>query len=197
VGLHARRRGRREARRDVHLLELPAHHPGLPPRASANDPPPRTIAGDATGLLEIEDIGYDEANDAIVVMDNHLTVRRFARTARGNIAPLTSLTVPNGTTAIAADNFNGELLVAATDAVAVYRFADDGQAAPVRTLSGITGAQGLLVDTDADQLFVLDDFGSMLHVFPRTASRAAAPLRTLNAAQGAFACEGFRMAICN
>src|SRR5471030_451451 len=81
--------------------------------------------------------------------------------------------------------------------VAVYRFADDGQAAPVRTLSGITGAQGLLVDTDADQLFVLDDFGSMLHVFPRTASRAAAPLRTLNAAQGAFACEGFRMAICN
>jgi len=49
--------------------------------ASANDQPLRTIAGDATELLGIQDIAYDEANDAIVVLDNDVTVRRFARTA--------------------------------------------------------------------------------------------------------------------
>jgi hypothetical protein len=171
------------------------------PRVAAGDAAPsRTIAGVGTGLRGVASIAVDETNDTVFAADPDGTVRRYALSfTDGNEAPLSSIDTGSQVLGgLAVDNANGELLVANETGIVAYHLADDGAATPIRSLNlPNRGAQQVLVDPVADELYVLDDFSQVIEVYPRTGSGNALPLRQIAAFSFAFQTTFSSMTFCN
>jgi DNA-binding beta-propeller fold protein YncE len=164
--------------------------------ASGNAAPKRTISGASTGLSSPFGIAIDTANNEIFVANDVLTnfdsITVYDRTASGNAAPKrtisgasTGLSSPFG---IAIDTANNEIFVANDvltnfDSITVYDRTASGNAAPKRTISGLStglySPKSLVVDTANNVIIVVNNAGSIT-VYNRTASGNAAPLRTIS-----------------
>jgi len=153
-------------------------------------------------------------NEVLVTNESSITV--YPRTANGNVAPLrtisgpaTGLIDPFG---LAMDVAHGEVLVANFGGLAgaeeegptpgritVYSRTANGDAAPLRTISGAaTGLQnprGLAVDTVNNQILVVNVDGNgtdgpphppTITVYSRTANGNIAPVRTISGAATAL-----------
>ncbi|MFN7942398.1 MAG: hypothetical protein U0X73_12435 [Thermoanaerobaculia bacterium] len=176
--------------------------------ASGDEPPLRSIAGPATDLAGALFVAADTAHGEIFAasccadasttgvtvheidgLANMVPLRRIAANAT------TTLVHPSG---VAVDPVHGELFVAnqsggsSGGTIAVFARTADGDALPLRTITG--GANGLalpvgvFVDLLHDELWVADYPPSpAILVFARGASGAATPLRTLAGAATAFA----------
>jgi DNA-binding beta-propeller fold protein YncE len=155
--------------------------------ASGAIPPLRMITGTLTGLGAANDgLVVDLLNDEIVVTNaNASTVRVFARTDGGDIAPKRPPLSTLNPIGIAVDAVNDELLVVSTN-LNVYARTATGSDAPQRTIVN-PAAQltwfGVAVDPVHDEIFVADRSSpNAIRVYARTASGTDLPLRTLTGA---------------
>ncbi len=112
--------------------------------------PQRTIMGAQTGLNNPADLAVDTVNNEIVVTNENLTITVYKRTDNGDVAPqrkitggLTQLFNPEG---VAIDTLKNEIFATNSafnpviNTVTVYKRTDNGDVAPLRTLSGaLTG----------------------------------------------------------
>ncbi len=120
------------------------------------------------------------------------SVSVFDASLNGNVTPqrkfgnLTNLYDPHG---IAVDTANNEIFVSNFaypnhSSITVYARTANGNAAPVRTISGnLTGLNapdGIAVDTLNNEIFVANYLGNSITVYGRTANGNAAPLRTIS-----------------
>ena len=126
----------------------------------------------------------NEIGDAITV---------YVRDANGDVKPLrtisgdkTGLSAPG---ALAVDTIHNEIVVVneggSSDvggSVTVYRRTDDGNVAPLRTISGdqtgLAGPEGLALDTVHNEIVVANS--QSITVYRRTDDGNAAPLRTIS-----------------
>lgn len=127
---------------------------------SGNVAPLRWIAGEATGLNSQLGVAVDAQNNELLVANSGAdSIAVFSRTASGNTAPVriisgasTGLGYPSG---ISVDTVNNEVLVAnygrgvanswgyGRSSITAYSRASVGNAAPLRTISGVsTGLWG-------------------------------------------------------
>ena len=178
--------------------------------ASGNAAPLRTISGGDTGLAQPLGLAVDTENNEVLVA-NASSITVYSRTADGNVAPLRTISGPStglmDPIGLAVDVAHGEVLVAnfgvapgSEEAphpglITVYSRLADGDAAPLRTISGAaTGLQnprGLTLDTVNDEVLVTNVGGNEIEgppqpptitVYRRTANDNAAPLRTIGGA---------------
>jgi len=160
--------------------------------ATGDAPPLRVIAGASTGLVRPVALALDSIHDELIVSDaGQAVVNVYARTATGDVAPVRVLAAdPAGLVVdgVAVDPAHGELMVirGAARELAVFPREATGAAPPLRVLVPTTpeGFSNVLLDAVADELILLDPgsgFAAQPAVlaYARTASGAAAPLRTL------------------
>lgn len=163
--------------------------------ADGNVAPIRLLQGPTSQIFLPMAVAVDTVHDELYVLGsggpNH--VRVYPRTANGDVGPLRSFTVaatePPFPRAMLYDPVHEEIYVTMADTIAgtsvlVYDRLATGTPAPLRRLAGsvtlLTYANSLALDTAHDELFVLQGFGTYaLHTFARTADGNVAPLRTL------------------
>jgi hypothetical protein len=176
--------------------------------ASGDEPPLRSISGPATDLAGALFVAADTAHGEIFAASCCVDAPTTGVTVHeidglGNMIPLrriaanatTTLVHPSG---VAVDPVHGELFVAnqsggsSGGSIVVFARAADGDALPLRTITG--GANGLalpvgvFVDALHDELWVADYPPSpAILVFARGASGPATALRTIAGATTAFA----------
>jgi DNA-binding beta-propeller fold protein YncE len=120
----------------------------------------------------------------------------FDASSSGNISPerkfgnLTGLYDPHG---IAVDTVNNEIFITNfaypdRSSITVYTRTANGNASPVRTISGnLTGLNapnGIAVDTANNEIFVANYLSNSINVYTRTAKGNTAPLRTISGLGG-------------
>jgi DNA-binding beta-propeller fold protein YncE len=163
--------------------------------ANGNVPPLRTIAGVATALDGPRAITVDVANNEILVTNSNARITVFAGTANGNAAPLRTISFPGPAEfgGIALDSLNNEVLVTRftiidryhfSTSVVVYERTAEGEAVPLRTISGdpagVLGPMiGIAVDSAKNELFVSYESSNSVAVYERTANGDIAPLRVI------------------
>jgi hypothetical protein len=161
----------------------------------------RTIAGSNTLLTQATALALDAPHDAVVVVDFDKVSRYALSFSDGNEAPLTTISGPHtglgvdGILSVTVDDQNGEIFVAVPRGVLVFHLTDDGDVAPIRTLSDPGGVGDLVVDPVAQELFVVDNT-ALIGVYSRTATGAATPLRTI-AGFGDIEGWGTALSFCN
>jgi hypothetical protein len=159
--------------------------------ADGNLAPLRLIAGPATNLSGPISLAVDTVNNEIAVgcsgCANPGRITVYPLTANGNVAPLRTLTLAEGTSAndLAIDNVNNELIVATDLSVQTYARTASGNSPPLRALIGPSQAFALALDTVNNELAVMFSPIGELDVYSRTASGHPAPLRTM-ARDGTF-----------
>jgi DNA-binding beta-propeller fold protein YncE len=165
-------------------------------RANGNVAPMRTLTGNLTGLSSPSGIAVDEVNDEIYVANKTApySVTVYPRSANGNIAPLrtitgnlTKLDDPRG---VSVDTLHGEIAVAnrAGFSITVFPRLANGNIAPARSLEtpiGLSHPWGVVIDVEHDEIAVANN-GNFISVFARTATGAAAPLRTFSGSNTGF-----------
>jgi len=124
------------------------------------------------------------------------SVSVFDASLNGNVTPqrkfgnLTNLYDPHG---IAVDTANNEIFISNFaypnhSSITVYSRTANGNAAPVRTISGnLTGLNapnGIAVDTVNNEIFVANYLSKSITVYARTADGNTAPLRTISGLGG-------------
>jgi hypothetical protein len=162
--------------------------------ASGDAAPLRGLFGIATGLDFPTGLVLDLAHDEIAVTTQEVafdSVRVYARTASGNVAPLRTIsggsTGLNGARGIALDPVADEFLVATNLGLSVtaHPRTANGNVAPTRTLTASAGGfpAGVAVDSVNNELLVTNNFkgSSALTAYPLGASGSPPPLRVLNA----------------
>lgn len=134
-------------------------------RASANgeEPPVRMIQGSNTRLIALDRVAVDEVNGEYVVPEGG-EVLVFSRDANGNAAPVRVLTGPNtgfsAARAAAVDTKRNLLLVVARGSaggtqISIFDRTANGDAKPLRVITGLTGNQNVTVDPDRGLVFVV------------------------------------------
>jgi sugar lactone lactonase YvrE len=147
------------------------------------------IVGDQTGLSAPDGVAYDQGLVWVANSGNN-TITAYATTATGNVTPvhtisgiLTGLSEPTGLAVDAA----GDLMVANEfgPTVTVYsaaQLAGLGSApadlAPVRTITGLSGPEGIDVDSSG-QIYIANSFNSTVDVFAANATGAATPVNVI------------------
>lgn len=79
---------------------------------------------------------------------------------------------------VALDNWHNELWVTTQSTIRVFRATDDGDVAPLRTITGFGFAIALALDVEADEVYV-GSVGGAISVYSRTANGSPAPLRSI------------------
>jgi hypothetical protein len=146
-------------------------------------------------LADPSGLSLDVVNNEVAVVNRAgASVRVFARTATGNVAPLRSLigqaTVLSNPTDLAFDAVHNELVVANNGgSLTVYARTANGNTAPLRSISGVAtgfnnGPIGVAVDLVNNEVAVTNpsygpSFLPSLLVYPRSASGNVAPLRAI------------------
>lgn len=158
----------------------------------------RSIKGANTLLADSHGVAVDTVNNEILVVnEGHKfglppdlpSLRVFARTANGDVAPLRSIqgasTGLSKPTHLSVDKTNNEIAVSNNDtnSITVHARTANGNVAPLRTISGaLTGLSrptGVYIDVVNNELFVANRGNRTVQVFARTANGNVAPLRTL------------------
>jgi 6-phosphogluconolactonase (cycloisomerase 2 family) len=162
----------------------------------------RTANGNAAPLRTIylnyvwspSDIAVDTVNNEIIIYGNgtsdSLSIIVYARTDSGNALPLriisgeaTELKIRSSNrNGMAVDTKNNEIVaVNSNDSIVVHARAANGNAAPLRTISGVTHHfVAFAVDALNDEIFLIDYVKNVIEVYPRTANGDVTPLRTLS-----------------
>lgn len=156
--------------------------------------PIRTITGPNTGVDGVTDVVLDAGGNLYESNAASSKVHVFAPGANGNVAPIrtlagpsTGLAVPQGLALDSAGNLyvlnTGGL--PANRTITVYAPGADGDAAPIRTLTGIQVADGNLngIGIDLfDFLYLAEDIPEIISVFAPGANGAVTPVRTISGA---------------
>ncbi|MGE4071038.1 MAG: hypothetical protein AB7E72_07675 [Lysobacterales bacterium] len=159
----------------------------FPADAEGNAEPIATLAGPATGLLDIRGVAMD-ADMLYVSSGAGQYVKAFALNNLGNVAATRMIKGPTtglGSVyqfALAHD----ELYVSSdTGPVSVFGAQDDGDVAPRRTITAMTGAYAL--DHSLGEVFVARHFvdADSIYAYADNAGGATPPLRQLTASGGA------------
>jgi DNA-binding beta-propeller fold protein YncE len=137
-------------------------------------------------------------NNEIIIYGNSasdsLSIIVYARTDSGNALPLriisgeatelkikgsSFLSARNG---IAVDTKNNEIVaVNSNDSIVVHARVANGNATPLRLISGVTHHFiAFAVDALNDEIFLIDYVKNVIEVYPRTANGDVTPLRTLS-----------------
>ncbi|MFN7951279.1 MAG: hypothetical protein U0610_06110 [bacterium] len=128
-------------------------------------------------------------SEMFVVTDT--SVRVFADTADGNAVPKRSIqgaeTLLGVAHSLALDLVHREVFVTAgltnNSHVLVFAMSDSGNVAPLRDISGdqtqLSSPNGIVVDVDADEIWVANGDGDSITVFRRGANGNQPPLRTI------------------
>ena len=175
------------------------------PKATAK----RTIQGPATGLAEPQGIYVDaKANEIYVANLGHKVVEDkatglpvgstappsitvYARTARGNVAPLRTIqgekTQLDMAKPIFVDEGRHEIVVAdgsPTDALLFFDQKANGNAAPIRVIqgsdTGLSNPTGVFVDAKHDEVLVANWSNHTITVYPRGAGGNVKPIRVIS-----------------
>jgi len=175
------------------------------PKATAK----RTIQGPATGLAEPQGIYVDaKANEIYVANLGHKVVEDkatglpvgstappsitvYARTARGNVAPLRTIqgekTKLDMAKPIFVDEGRHEIVVAdgsPTDALLFFDQKANGNAAPIRVIqgsdTGLSNPTGVFVDAKHDEVLVANWSNHTITVYPRGAGGNVKPIRVIS-----------------
>lgn len=129
------------------------------------------LAGASTGALRAEI--FVCAGDS---------VRVFADDAGTGSSPVRTITGPTAGIVecygLALDNWHNELWVTTQSTVRVFLATDDGNVAPLRTITGFGFATAVAVDVEADEVYV-GAVGGVINVYGRTATGSPAPLRSI------------------
>ncbi len=155
----------------------------FPANAGGDVAPLAVLSGPNTGLLDIRGVALD-ADHLYVSSGAGRFVKAFALANLGNVAALR--TINGGNTglgnvyqfALAAN----ELFVSSeTGPVSVFGKDDDGDIAPRRTITAMTGAYA--VEVDLDELFIAPHFidANAVYAYAQTAAGSTPPLRQLTA----------------
>ncbi len=175
------------------------------PKATAK----RTIQGPATGLAEPHGIYVDaKANEIYVANLGHKVVEDkatglpvgstappsitvYARTARGNVAPLRTIqgekTQLDMAKPIFVDEGRHEIVVAdgsPTDALLFFDQKANGNAAPIRVIqgsdTGLSNPTGVFVDPKHNEVLVANWSNHTITVYPRGAGGNVKPIRVIS-----------------
>jgi len=175
------------------------------PKATAK----RTIQGPATGLAEPHGIYVDaKANEIYVANLGHKVVEDkatglpvgstappsitvYARTARGNVAPLRTIqgekTQLDMAKPIFVDEGRHEIVVAdgsPTDALLFFDQKANGNAAPIRVIqgsdTGLSNPTGVFVDAKHNEVLVANWSNHTITVYPRGAGGNVKPIRVIS-----------------
>jgi DNA-binding beta-propeller fold protein YncE len=175
------------------------------PKATAK----RTIEGPATGLAEPHGIYVDaKANEIYVANLGHKVVEDkatglpvgstappsitvYARTARGNVAPLRTIqgekTQLDMAKPIFVDEGRHEIVVAdgsPTDALLFFDQKANGNAAPIRVIqggdTGLSNPTGVFVDAKHNEVLVANWSNHTITVYPRGAGGNVKPIRVIS-----------------
>jgi DNA-binding beta-propeller fold protein YncE len=175
------------------------------PKATAK----RTIQGPATGLTEPHGIYVDaKANEIYVANLGHKVVEDkatglpvgstappsitvYARTARGNAAPLRTIqgekTQLDMAKPIFVDEGRHEIVVAdgsPTDALLFFDQKANGNAAPIRVIhgsdTGLSNPTGVFVDAKHNEVLVANWSNHTITVYPRGAGGNVKPIRVIS-----------------
>ncbi len=161
--------------------------------------PNRRLVAIVAAILLCAQMSVARAEGELFVLNESVNVSVFTRTASGNVAPLRTIVGPatglTGPVGLAVDTVHNEVAVAnggtgapGTASITVYALAANGNASPIRTISGpstsgLAGAFALIIDTVNDELAVLTpNGGGVVTVYARTANGDVAPLRTISGA---------------
>jgi len=149
--------------------------------ADGNIVPLRTIIGAGATSIAV-----DTVNDEIIVGTGN-AIKVFARTAQGEVEPLRiipgdSTELGNGPIQVAVDTVNNEIIAANANntdkQILFFSRTADGAVPPLRTISGLIGADSIALDTINNELIV-GTYNS-IKVYPRTANGNVPPLRTIS-----------------
>ena len=175
------------------------------PKATAK----RTIEGPATGLAEPHGIYVDaKANEIYVANLGHKVVEDkatglpvgstappsitvYARTARGNVAPLRTIqgdkTQLDMAKPIFVDEGRHEIVVAdgsPTDALLFFDQKANGNAAPIRVIqgsdTGLSNPTGVFVDAKHNEVLVANWSNHTITIYPRGAGGNVKPIRVIS-----------------
>ncbi len=187
-----------------------------PKKASGHDPALRALFGDNTQLEDPHGVAVDSAKNLLFVT-NHGSVRYrgdgdngsigtmkyilgsgkfhppsitvYARDAKGNTAPLRTISGPKTTLnwpmLIAVDEERGEIFVAndMDNSIVVFRETDEGDVSPTRIIKGpqtrVKNPTGVALDLTNRELWVANMGNHAATVFPLTANGNVPPLRTI------------------
>ena len=109
-------------------------------------------------------------------------VRVFADDAGVSALPIRTIAGPSTGIAecygLALDNWHNELWVTTQSTIRVFHATDDGDVAPLRTITGFGFAISLAVDVEADEVYV-GTVGGAVFVYSRTASGSPTPLHSI------------------
>ncbi len=157
--------------------------------AGPNDPPIRIIAGPSTGITECYDVALDIKNDELYVANG--SVKVFAASASGDVAPVRQITASTFACAVAVDFQTNQLFVGSTGPVlSIYSRTASGMATPLVTknLTGEDTPIALFVNRFRSQMAV-SGFGSNTVYFfdPATLDPSPRPTLGLTAPRGLFA----------
>jgi hypothetical protein len=153
----------------------------FPANAGGDVAPMAVLSGPNTGLIEVRGVALD-ADHLYVSSGAGRYVKAFALANLGNVAAQRTITGANtGLGSVyqfaLADN---ELYVSSdTGPVSVFGKDDDGDIAPRRTITAMTGAYA--VEADLDELFIARHFldANAVYAYAQTAAGAMPPLRQL------------------
>jgi hypothetical protein len=160
--------------------------------ANGDAPPIRTIHGPSTGLNGVADITLDTAGNLYVGNAANSTITVYDPSANGDAAPIRTIGGPStglGVPASLAFDSGGNLYVLNTGGIpanrtiTVYAPGANGDAAPIRTLTGIQVADGNLNGIAVDNfdfLYLSEDLPEIVSVFSPVANGAVAPVRTIS-----------------
>lgn len=178
---------------------------------TANKASATTLAGSNTQLDGTGAVALDKFGDLYVANSDSESITVYRGDATGNTQPVAVISGPDtglaNPTAIALDA-QSRLYVAneAAGTVSVYAFGATGDATPIRTITGLFGPSGLVVD-GAGNLWVASQFGNSLERFTPTDTMPSATITgadtllsgpqalTLDAAGNVLAADEYSSAI--
>jgi sugar lactone lactonase YvrE len=160
----------------------------FPANASGNVAPSRTIAGANTQLGNLQGVAADGQGTSYVSMVGGAPrITEYASALNGNVAPTNTITGPDtqlGNVGGIALDGAGELFVANGETtISVYAAGAIGDAAPIRTISGLMPDPIGVAFDRAGNLYVVQDPGTQspdsVAVYAPGATGNAVPIRTI------------------
>ena len=140
------------------------------------------IAAARLGLAAFLSLSAATAFAEIFACTSNAEVRVFADDAGVSALPIRTIAGPSTGIAecygLALDNWHNELWVTTQSTIRVFRATDDGDVAPLRTITGFGFAVALALDVEADEIYV-GTVGGVVSVYSRTANGSPTPLRSI------------------
>lgn len=161
-----------------------------PVDAEGDVAPLAVLEGASTGLTDVRSVAFD-SDHLYVSSGSGQWIRAFAMGTLGNRAPLRIITGSNTLLGgVYGIELSGGELYASTNAgpVSVFDPLADGNVAPLRSLTEMTGAYA--IDRDGAELFIARHFAdaSSIYAYAGTASGMDPPLRHINGPSTLLGC---------